>query len=282
MTTYEQRDTLLQAKMEIEKWEKEQRDLWFWEKIGRIPFMIIDKLSPKILQRKVGQVLDEVGSYLHTGGRYLIQEKHVLNKIESHWKKTAPQQGLTVASIDDVQHVPLAVRDEVASQLRESHKTAAFAQGATTGFGGIFTLAIDIPAILGISLKVIQETAISYGFDPNEREERVFVVKCMQFASSDIVGKQAILKELTEFHRADRDREALSEMQGWRETMIAFTDNFGWKKLFQAIPIAGMVFGSFMNRSLIHDVAETAQMMYRKRVVLKMLQEMDNEDGEIS
>ncbi|WP_028545956.1 EcsC family protein [Paenibacillus taiwanensis] len=281
MRTDEQRAALLQAKMEIETWEKEQRELWFWEKIGRIPFMILDKLSPKILQRKVGQVLDEVGSYLHTGGRYLIQEKHVLHKMEQQWKKTTPEQALAVACINDVQRVPLAVRDEVASQLRESHKSAAFAQGATTGFGGIFTLAIDIPAILGISLKVIQETAISYGFDPSAREERVFVVKCMQFSSSDIVGKQAILKELTEYHREDRDREALSEMQGWRETMIAFTDNFGWKKLFQSIPVAGMVFGSFMNRSLIHDVAETAQMMYRKRVVLKMLQELE-EDREPS
>ena len=39
---------LLQAELIlIEKWEKEQKDIFFWEKLGRLPFAMLDKLTPK-------------------------------------------------------------------------------------------------------------------------------------------------------------------------------------------------------------------------------------------
>lgn len=35
----------------IEKWEKDQKGLWFWERIGRIPFKLLDKLTPDFIQK---------------------------------------------------------------------------------------------------------------------------------------------------------------------------------------------------------------------------------------
>ena len=43
---------------------------------------------------------------------------------------------------------------------------------------GIFTLTIDIPLLLGLQLKTLQDIAICYGYDPNVKEERLFIVKC--------------------------------------------------------------------------------------------------------
>lgn len=38
---------LLRKKLKnIEKWEKNQKGLFFWEKIGRLPFVLLDKLTP--------------------------------------------------------------------------------------------------------------------------------------------------------------------------------------------------------------------------------------------
>lgn len=39
------------------------------------------------------------------------------------------------------------------------------------------------------------------------------------------------------------------------------------KKLFQMIPVAGMIFGAFINKSMIEDIAEAGMMLYRKRRV---------------
>jgi hypothetical protein len=55
----------------VEDWEKDQNGLWFWEKLGRLPFKMIDKLTPAFIQNKIGVILDELGQYVQTGGSYL-------------------------------------------------------------------------------------------------------------------------------------------------------------------------------------------------------------------
>lgn len=272
------RTELEQALREIEQWELEQKGLNVFEKLMRIPFTLLDKFVPKGLQQKLAELLDELGSFVQTGGRYLVQKKSVLRKLRAHAVKAGVELTLEDYSMDmeAIHKLPIKVCDDTANEIRNGNKNVAFAQGATIGFGGIVTLAADIPAILGIALKVIQETAISYGYDPNEARERAFIMKCMQLTTSDIVGKQATLKDIAHYDDENTGRHSLSEVQGWRETMTSFVDNFGWKKLFQTVPVLGMVFGSFMNRSMIHDMAETAQVMYRKRAIRARLRALDD------
>lgn len=267
------KEQLTAALREIEAWEREQKDLWFWEKLGRLPFLLLDKVTPKFIQEKLGQAVDEIGGYIQNGGKYLVSERSVIERMQ---RKSDPSGSNAMASekdlsIDSVAAIPLSIMNQTAEELASSRSTMATLQGATTGFGGIFTLAVDIPAVLGLSLKIIQEIAICYGFDPKLKEERIFAVKVMQFASSDIVGKKAILEELSAYDSANRSSQMMSQLQGWREVVAVYRDNFGWKKLFQLIPVAGMLFGAFINRGMLNDVAEAATMLYRKRrVVLKL------------
>ncbi|PTX53745.1 EcsC family protein [Melghirimyces profundicolus] len=257
----------------IERWEEEQKDLWFWEKIGRYPFALLDKLTPKSLRDWIGQALDELGSYIHTGGQYLIHENSVLDKLAR--EAGEPPGSLSLSRVPDL---PLAVMNRASDQLKESRVEVAKYQGATTGVGGLFTLTVDIPVLLGLSLKTIQEMALAYGYDPREKRERIFIVQCLQFASADYVGKQSILQNLSAFHRGDVDRESFSQLQGWREVLATYRDTFGWKKLFQLVPIAGILFGAWINKSTIEEVAETGQMMYRKRRILEKLEALEQSE----
>lgn len=266
------KEELRQALLDIEAWEASQKDLWFWEKLGRLPFQLLDRITPKALQNKLAQAIDEVGSFVQTGGQYLISEKSVLDQLNRQLASRPDTPAFADAlTLGEVASLPLAVMDGAADEFARSRTLFATAQGATTGFGGIFTLAIDIPAILGLSLKVLQEMAMVYGYDPNDKHERVFVIKCLQFASSDIVGKKAVLEELADFDNEHRQRDAISQLQGWREVVTIYRDNFGWKKLFQLVPVAGMIFGAVLNRSTLQDVAEAGKMLYRKRRVLERL-----------
>lgn len=43
----ESREQLLHELNIIKTWESDQKDLWFWEKIGRLPFQLLDRLTPK-------------------------------------------------------------------------------------------------------------------------------------------------------------------------------------------------------------------------------------------
>ncbi|UZJ78710.1 EcsC family protein [Fictibacillus sp. KU28468] len=270
MRTIETRDNLTLELTRVEKWEKDQKDLWFWEKLGRIPFMFLDKITPKFLQDKMLQIVDEIGSYVHNGGKYLVSKKSILKKMKEF--EELPED----FTAEEIANLPLASMDKTASYFKSSRAKMATVQGATTGIGGLFTLGIDIPLVLGLSLKTLQEIAISYGYDPNEKEERIFIIKCLQFASSDYVGKRAILEQLS-MTDAERDRQAISQLQGWREVIAAYRDNFGWKKLFQMVPVAGIIFGAFINKSTIEEVAETGMMLYRKRRILERLHLLDEE-----
>ncbi|WP_232697349.1 EcsC family protein [Brevibacillus daliensis] len=245
-------------------WEQDQKDLWFWEKIGRLPFVLLDRVAPKMLKDKVGEMLNELGAFIQSGGKHLISEKDILNRFPDK-----PNH------LSQVSAMPLTEMDQVAKDLGTSRTNVATVQGASTGFGGMFTLAIDIPMIIGLSLKVLQEIAIVYGFDPHDKTERVFIIKCLQFASADLVGKKAILDELADMESKEKHKEVIAQIQGWREVSLTFMDNMAWKKLFQMIPIAGMFFGAYLNRSHIADIAETGHMLYRKRRILHKLQECE-------
>ncbi|MGD7046326.1 EcsC family protein [Jeotgalibacillus proteolyticus] len=249
----------------IKEWEKDQGKVWFWERLSRLPFAFLDKLTPAFIQKKIANLLDEMGSFVQNGGRYLTKEKTVFRLIE---KKT----GNPITGYEDIQDLPLLLMKEMACELGEQRKRTASIQGAATGVGGLFTLVLDIPAILAIGLKTLQEIAIFHGYDPKDKRERVFMLKCLQFTAADVVGKQAILKELADYdNRSNPSKDVMSQLQGWREVTLTFTEQFGWKKLFQLVPIAGILFGAFANRSMVGDLVETATMLYQKRRISERL-----------
>ncbi|WP_339323750.1 EcsC family protein [Paenibacillus sp. FSL W8-0194] len=263
----------------IEAWEKEQKQVFFWEKLSRLPFMLLDKVTPKLIRDKLGDLLGEMGRFMQTGGQYLVQPKSVLKLLEQNRQQYSgtlaaggtidePQGGLT---LEQARELPLAIMDRTAEELIRGRVKFAAVQGATTGVGGVFTLAADIPMVLGLSLKVLQEIAVCYGYDPRTEQERIFIVKCLQFASADVVGKKAVLEELALFEREDKELQVFSQIQGWREVVQTYRDSFGTKKLFQLIPVAGMIFGSISNKETIGDVAEAGKMLYRKRRILARL-----------
>ncbi|MDY8022817.1 EcsC family protein [Paenibacillus polymyxa] len=304
LTEYrESQDVLRHELKNIEKWEKEQKDIFFWEKIGRWPFMLLDRLTPKIIKDKLEQLLNEMGSFIQNGGKYLVKEETVLNRLNKKALEHVIQQnGADSASdtqdlpragenaksehsaepmweLKQAAELPLTIMDRTADEMTAGRITFATAQGATTGIGGVFTVAADIPLLLGLSLKVLQEIAMCYGFNPHDKQERIFIIKCMQFASSDIVGKKAVLEELALFDDPSRQAQVFSQMQGWREVINTYRDQFGWKKLLQMVPIAGILFGSIANRSAISDVAEAGKMLYRKRRILMRLAEVESEES---
>lgn len=258
-------DWLQSELVKIEAWEKDQGDLWFWEKLGRLPFKLMDKWTPKFVQTKMGSLIDELGQYVQTGGSYLSST----SKVKSYYANAE------IESIEDVKELTIVRMDKAVEGITKNRKNIATVQGAGTGIGGIFTLSLDIPFLLGLQLKTLQDIAICYGYDPNDKKERLFIIKALQFVSSDIVGKQTILSQLSKFDKQDEEnkREVLSEIQGWREVVFSYRDQFGWKKLFQMVPIAGLVFGAFINRSAINDIAEAGMMLYRKRRILERLNE---------
>jgi hypothetical protein len=258
----ETKQELQAALEETDLWIEDQKKAWFWERWTRLPFKLLDKITPEFIHRKVGALLDEMGSYIQNGGKYLTSQKMMFISIE---KKT----GSKIESIEDLSKLRLEEMDMLSRDIASTRRKAAAVQGATTGVGGLFTLSIDIPALLGISLKTLQEIALIHGYDPNEKKERIFIIKCLQFASADIVGKKAILDNLASYYDGEvSSNEVMAQIQGWREVVYTYRDQFGWKKLFQMVPVAGILFGAFTNRAMVSDIAEAGSILYRRRRII--------------
>lgn len=120
--------------------------------------------------------------------------------------------------------------DKLSQELTGQRKKFVTIQGASTGIGGIFTLALDVPALMGISLKTLQEIAILHGYDPNEKSERIFMIKCLQFSSADIVGKRAILNELSSYYqKGSRSSEMMSRLKAGARWFIHTGTNLDGK-----------------------------------------------------
>ncbi|WP_416807065.1 EcsC family protein [Bacillus safensis] len=269
----EERELLKAQLKEIEKWEKDQQKVWFWEKLSRLPFQMLDKLTPAFIQKKIGVLLDEMGHYIQSGGAYLTSEKGIIHQFQ---KKC---EGESIQCIEDIGKAPIEMMDAISEHMGKNRTNLATVQGATTGVGGMFTLAADIPAVLGLSLKTLQDIAVTYGYDPKNKDERVFIIKCLQLNSADVVGKKSILKELKSYHASEGKHEnMISQIQGWREVVYNYRDSFGWKKLFQLVPIAGILFGAVSNRSQLKGIAETGMMQYRKRRILTRLEELTQQE----
>lgn len=265
----ESKEQLQQYLREIEAWEKDQGSVWFWDKLARLPFKFLDKLTPKFLQEKLGQLVNLLVDYVQTGGNFLTSTTSALRSIE---RKT----GLEVETIEELRALPIDKMIFLSEDLKKNRANFATVQGATTGFGGLFTIIADIPLVIGNALKSLQEIAIIHGYDPRQKEERVFIVKCLQYAFSDVVGKEAILKELTAIHLGQaNEQNMIAQMQGWREVFVTYSEQFGLKKLMQMIPIVGIIFGAITNKSMIEDVVDTGMMLYRKRRVYERLQNVE-------
>ncbi|WP_050182545.1 EcsC family protein [Domibacillus robiginosus] len=266
----ETKQTLIEHLQHIEQWEKDQKGLWIWDRMARLPFALLDKLTPSFIQQKIGSLLDELGYYIQSGGKYLTKQESILKKLERHAE-------VPVHSIEDVKSLPISAMDETAFSIQKSHAGAATVQGATTGIGGIFTLAADIPATLALSLKMLQEIAVAYGYNPDEREERVFIIKCLQFSSSDIVGKRAILNEIADYANRGSSKEIISQMQGWREVVLSYREQYSLKKVFRLVPVVGIIFGALSNRSMMEELSDTAIMLYKKRRILEKLEKTESD-----
>lgn len=264
----ETKEQLFEELESIKQWENEQKGLWIWDKLARLPFAFLDRMTPSFIQKRIGALLDELGYYIQSGGKYLTQQRSTLKKLERNAK-------MPVHTIEDATRIPLRAMDETALSIQKVHAGAATVQGAATGVGGFLTLAVDIPATLAISLKTLQEIAVSYGYDPNEREERIFIIKCLQFTSSDVVGKKAILQELSDYMNRSNNKQMISRLQGWREVVLGYREQYGLKKLFRLVPIVGIVFGAISNRSMIEDIADAGMMLYRKRRILERIISLD-------
>ncbi|MCX4741800.1 EcsC family protein [Streptomyces antibioticus] len=212
--------------------------------------------------------------------------------------------GHHLAGLDEIRQLDLHVVDEVArpNLLRYGHALSAAATGlgsaaavtggevlasagsvAGAGAGaapGLGTVAgamlVDTAVMLALSTRAVAATALSYGYDPSDPEEEIFVMSVIALGmSTGTSAKTAAYAELSHLTQllvrnapwAKLNEKVLTKIV--QRFAAEFTQRLTKRKLGQFVPIAGMAVGAGLSYALLDRIAVSARDAYRERFLIE-------------
>lgn len=161
--------------------------------------------------------------------------------------------------------------------LATAGSVAGVGAGAAPGLGTVaLAMAGDAAAVMALSSRAVAETAMHFGFDPNDPEEQLFMMSVINVGSAVTQGaKYTALADLSKMTQSLARRAPWSQLNDFILTQVAqkfadkFTVRLTQKKLGQLVPVAGMFVGSALNYGTVKSVQEAAYWAYRERLLLE-------------
>jgi hypothetical protein len=209
--------------------------------------------------------------------------KFALNSANTLAVRLASTDGVLreagVATLAELQLVDLERCDALADRIRRQSVRFSAAGGALAGVAGAPGLALDVPALLTLSLHTIHRTGLCYGYDSLGETERPFAIGVFALASANTLEeKQAALAALQQAGAPDEaafrdglERAAQREL-GKSAAVFSLQNlarqlgvNLARRKTASAIPLLGAVVGGAVNAWYLHDLAQTARYAFHAR-----------------
>jgi len=255
------------AKNEIAAWENQGPG--FLANVGEMILWPAQKAAEAFISDSVfdtvGKAIEALLSGLKSTTNYTINDIEIRARLEESSKMFKEK---------------LEAVDETAHHYWNWHIAYAAGEGAFLGSGGIASLAADIPVILGMTIRLIQEIGICYGFEIDSENEKEYIMHILMAGSAlDIKSKtdyiMAIKKIETALIKVAQGKMDLSaageEIKA--AALITASNEFAEKlgiqitkrKALQMVPLLGGLVGGCFNATFINDVGQSAYMNYRRR-----------------
>ena len=160
------------------------------------------------------------------------------------------------------QNPALSESDFLVERAYKTYYKIAMAQGIGFGMSGFLINLADLPALMSIKVKFLFDCAKLYGFDIEEKSERLFMLHVFQlaFCSDEQRGKIAPIVMNWDDHKAEVE-------MNWRALQIEYRDYMDIAKLLQLLPMVGAVAGGYANHNLMQKLKVTAMNSYRWRII---------------
>ena len=180
--------------------------------------------------------------------------------------KTMVETVLTATSMftdTEVANNPaLSESDFLIERKYKSYYKVAMAQGIGFGLGGILINLADIPALMSIKVKFLFDCAKLYGFDIEEKSERLFMLHVFQLAFCSDEHRLKIVPIVLNW-----DNHKDNVEMNWRKLQIEYRDYMDIAKILQILPVVGAAAGGYANHNLMQKLKVTAMNSYRWRIV---------------
>lgn len=255
------------AKKEIETWEHEGPG--FLSNVGEMILWPAQKAAEAFISDSVfdtiGKAIEAMLTGLKSTTNYTINAIEIRARLE----ETAKSYQERFEAIDETAH-----------HYWNWHIAYAAGEGAVLGSGGIASLAADIPVILGMAIRLIQEISICYDFDIDAESEKTYLMHIL------MAGSALNTKEKSEYISALKNIETVlvGSARGIIDSheavekiksiaILTNVDRFAEKlgiqitkrKALQMVPLLGGLVGGCFNAAFINDIGQSAFMNYRRR-----------------
>jgi EcsC protein family len=269
-----------EASMQLTPYEQkalEETEVYFREpeesllgRASRSLFKPIETLSERLIPDRVlevaGNGVEKILKGIATLSDQTVHTQSVVQAVRA--------RGAKVESIEDLRRADLATLDQVSADIADQHEVVAMLEGAGCGVGGLALIAADIPLLFGVAQRVVRQVGAVYGFEPDAPGEGVIAFKVFELASggtrdryAELLELENLCDELDGLEPSKRAEKAtvLASLIMSRETVRTLVQRLFSRKLFQALPVAGMLVGAGFNYMFLSDVSEAARMVYRRR-----------------
>lgn len=228
-----------QIDKELARWQKDiVRDARFLERATDSVQKTTRKLIPPQMQGVITAAVEKMTkTILYGSGLLTIQE--------------------------DTTGMSLAERDYLALQCFQRYRKTAVAQGIGFGAGGVLLGLADLPVLMSIKVKFLFDCAKLYGFDPEDWNERLYLLNIFQLAFSSREYRLEIFRGLQDWDHS------VHQPVDWEKFQMEYRDYLDIAKLLQLLPLVGSVAGGTANHRLMQRLRENAMNCYRMRILGK-------------
>ena len=229
----------------------------------------VGKAADYVFDTSVAKAVQGIVSLLNDGASWTVRTEAIYAEFRSDGRSG-------VQGSIDIQKLSLEQVDRTVGHLATKYKAIAAAEGAGAGASGGPAILVDVPALVGIALRVVNEYAAYYGFETSTQGERMFAMAVLSAASSPTVAaKQVALAELTRASIMIGQRKTWEELQkvlsinAIKKVAEALGIRLTKAKLAQVVPVTGAIVGAGFNAWYLDAVTEAAYMLSRERFLIE-------------
>ena len=281
---------------DLSKLTHHQREIWDeitrWEidpisstsglskKLDSLKDAVMSKV-PESISKPIADAMEGWMNVLHDVSDKFVRKEVLVKEVASD--PAVLNSGLQVEKIEDLRKVHLEVLDRISLASLRGGKALAGGEGVLAGLAGFVGMAIDVPGLMSINLRFINQIANTYGFDiMASEEERLFAFSVLGASNTSQAAKATFLKQLNEIAVAVAKRKTWKDLsksvivQVLQQIAKIVGIRLTKKKLTQVIPILGSLTAGGSNYKFTHDNLVAARMMYRKRWLIEHCLRLDS------
>jgi len=259
------------ARAEVAAWETSERGV-FSRMAGAVmgPMgRMAERAIPESLQEGVGKAVAGVLGKLSSAAEWTVKGESIDAKLAAARERLGDE---------------LKAADAVARTYWKWGVGCGGAEGAATGAVGLPGLVADIPALLTIALRCVQQIGRSYGYNTSEGPERDYVLHVLRTGTTvDSKLKMSFLLIMKEMEQVlikvgwkkateglvGKELARLSLTGGMQQMAKAMGVQLTQRKALQIVPVVGAAVGGAFNATFLNDVARAAFMSYRRRFMME-------------